>query len=91
MSIQTDTEGRLYLPAELREEYGEKFHIVRYDDRLELIPIADDPLAAVREAVGDAFEGKSAAELKEEALAAAQQEARNDLKQPDQETGNSGE
>jgi len=90
MSIQTDTEGRLYLPAELREEYGEKFHVVRYDDRLELIPIADDPLAAVREAVGDAFEGKSAAELKEEALATAQQEARNDLTRSDGETA-SGE
>ena len=91
MSIQTDTEGRLYLPAELREEYGENFHVVRYDDRLELIPIADDPLAAVREAVGDAFEGRSVAELKEEALATAQREARNDLKKSDRETGNGGE
>jgi len=90
MSIQTDTEGRLYLPAELREEYGEKFHVVRYEDRLELVPIADDPLAAVREAVGDAFDGKSVGELKAEAVATAQREARNDLEQPDQDTA-SGE
>jgi len=91
MSIQTDTQGRIYLPAELREEYGEKFHVVRYDDRIELIPIADDPLQAVREAAGDAFDGKSTAELKQEALETAQQEARDDLKQPNQDAADGGE
>jgi len=49
MSVETDSNGRLYLPAELRQQYGEKFHVVTYEDRIELIPIADDPLQAVRE------------------------------------------
>lgn len=53
MSAETDGHGRLYLPKRLREKYGEKYHIVEYEDRVELIPVADDPLAAVREAAGD--------------------------------------
>ena len=53
MSAETDGQGRLYIPKEVREKYGEKYHIVTYGDRIELIPVADDPLAAVRDAAGD--------------------------------------
>lgn len=53
MSAETDRQGRLYLPKEVREKYGEKYHIVEYEDRIELIPVADRPLAAIREAAGD--------------------------------------
>lgn len=53
MSAETDRQGRLYIPKEIREEYGEKYHIVQYEDRIELIPVADDPLAAVREGAGE--------------------------------------
>ncbi|GAB3036973.1 AbrB/MazE/SpoVT family DNA-binding domain-containing protein [Natronobiforma cellulositropha] len=79
MSVETDSHGRLYLSSELRQKYGEKFHIVEYEDRLELVPIDADPLQAVREAAGGAFDGKSAAELKGEALEQARQEASEDL------------
>lgn len=53
MSTETDRQGRLYIPKDVREKYGEKYHIVTYENRIELIPVADDPLAAVREAAGD--------------------------------------
>jgi hypothetical protein len=79
MSVETDSQGRLYLSAELRRKYGEKFHVVEYEDRLELVPIDEDPLAAVREEVGDAFEGRSIEELREEAIERAKQETRSDL------------
>jgi len=65
----------LYIPAELREQYGEKFHVVTYDDRLELIPIADDPLQAVRDAAGDAFADASVDQLREEARQQAKTDA----------------
>jgi len=52
MSAETDKQGRLYIPKEIREKYGERYHIVTYEDRIELIPVADDPLAAVRAAAG---------------------------------------
>ena len=78
MSIETDSHGRLYLTAELREKYGETFHIVEYADRLELVPIDENPLRAVREEVGDALDGTSREELREEALDRAKQEAAED-------------
>lgn len=53
MSAETDGQGRLYIPKDVREKYGEKYHIVTYEDRIELVPVADDPLTAVREAAGE--------------------------------------
>ena len=79
MSVETDANGRLYLPATLREKYGEKFHVVEYEDRIELIPIADDPLAAIREEIGDALDGQSRADLREAAHGAAKAEAIDDV------------
>lgn len=78
MSIETDSHGRLYLTSELREKYGEKFHIVEYADRLELVPIDENPLRAVREEVGDALDGTSREELREAALNQARREATAD-------------
>lgn len=75
MSVETDSHGRLYIPAELRQQYGEKFHVVTYDDRIELIPIADDPLQAVRDAAGDAFQDASVDELREDARKQANADA----------------
>ena len=62
MPSETDSHGRLYLRADLREKYGEKFHIVQYADRLELIPVEDEPIAAAREA----FDGQPVEESGEE-------------------------
>lgn len=53
MSVETDRQGRLYIPKEVREKYGQKYHIVTYENKIELIPVADNPLAAVREATGE--------------------------------------
>ncbi|SNR25050.1 hypothetical protein [Halorubrum vacuolatum] len=91
MSVETDSHGRLYLSSELRQKYGEKFHIVEYDDRLELIPIEEDPLRAVREAAGDAFEGTSVEALKKDALEQAQNEAKADLERATGEAGDASE
>lgn len=75
MSVETDSHGRLYLPADVRKKYGEKFHVVEYEDRLELIPIDEDPLEAVREAAGDAFEGQPVEKLREKARKQAKEDA----------------
>lgn len=53
MATKTDPQGRLYLSKDVREKYGEKYHVVEYDEKIELIPIADDPLAAARDAAGE--------------------------------------
>jgi hypothetical protein len=79
MTIRTDSQGRLYLSSDLRKQYGERFHVVKYEDRLELIPIDENPLQAVRDELGGALEGESIEELREEAIRRAKQEAEEDL------------
>lgn len=75
MSVETDSHGRLYLSSELRQKYGEKFHVVEYEDRIELIPIDENPLQAIREAAGGEFEEESIEELREEAREQAKTDA----------------
>lgn len=76
MSTETDRQGRLYIPKEVREKYGERYHIVTYEDRIELIPVAEDPLAAVREAAGE-LRDASVEEIREDIEAEAKAEARD--------------
>lgn len=75
MATETDDRGRLYLPSDVRERYGTRFHIIEYQDRIELVPVDEDPLKGLREAVGDAFEGKSIDELREAAIDEARTQA----------------
>lgn len=89
--METDSHGRLYLSAELRQKYGEKFHVVEYGDRIELIPIDEDPLQAVRDEIGDALEGKSRQKLRQKALERAKQESEDDIKQSKRGAGDTAE
>lgn len=67
MSKSTDERGRLYLPKDVRDRFGEKYRIVELPSHVALFPVDDDPLEGLREAVGDAFEGTDSDDLKEEA------------------------
>lgn len=69
----TADDGRIYLPADLRDRFGERFELIERGDRLLLVPIADDPLAALRAEAADGDE--SAAELNAGGLAEALEEA----------------
>jgi bifunctional DNA-binding transcriptional regulator/antitoxin component of YhaV-PrlF toxin-antitoxin module len=71
MPTNTDERGRIYLPADIRDEYGDEFRIVRLPSRVALVPVDEAPLEGLREAVGDAFEGVSHDELEDEALKTA--------------------
>jgi len=54
MSVVTlDDRGRLTVPKELREEYGDRYRLVELHDGLKLVPLADDPLDALREEFAD--------------------------------------
>jgi len=68
-----DGRGRLTLPKEIRERYGEHYHIVQLHDGIKLIPIEDDPLDALRSEFADVE--KTAAELRQEARDASLDEA----------------
>ncbi|RQG92383.1 AbrB/MazE/SpoVT family DNA-binding domain-containing protein [Natrarchaeobius chitinivorans] len=71
--VALDDRGRLTLPKEVRERYGDRYHVVQLPDGVKLVPVADDPLEALR----DEFEDVQtpADELREEARDAALDEA----------------
>lgn len=71
--VALDDRGRLTLPKEVRERYGDRYHVVQLPDGIKLVPVADDPLEALRDEFADVE--KSADELREEAREAAIDEA----------------
>jgi hypothetical protein len=74
MSKSTDERGRIYLPKDVRERFGTEYRVVELPNYVALFPIADDPLDAVEEAVGDAVAGKSVDELRQAARLKAREE-----------------
>jgi bifunctional DNA-binding transcriptional regulator/antitoxin component of YhaV-PrlF toxin-antitoxin module len=51
-----DDRGRLTLPKEMREQYGDTYHVVDVHDGIKLIPVATDPLEALRDEFADVDE-----------------------------------
>lgn len=74
-TAEVDDRGRIVIPHEIREKYGDRYRIVELDDRVELIPLKEDPIEGLRDAVGDAFDEKSITEIKQEAHDAARADA----------------
>jgi bifunctional DNA-binding transcriptional regulator/antitoxin component of YhaV-PrlF toxin-antitoxin module len=68
-----DGRGRLTLPKEIRERYGDRYRIVQLHDSVKLVPIEDDPLDALR-AEFEAID-KTAEQLRETGREAALDEA----------------
>lgn len=66
MSKSTDERGRLYLPKDVRERFGETYRVVELPSHVALFPVDDDPLEGVQDAVGDALENERVDELKEQ-------------------------
>ncbi len=73
VDITLDDRGRLTLPKALRERYGDRYFVVELHDGIKLVPVADDPLEALREEFAD-VEG-TAAELREAGRETALDEA----------------
>lgn len=67
MSKSTDERGRIYLPKEVRDRFGDEYRIVEFPSHIALFPVDEEPLEGLRAAVGDAFEGADADEWKERA------------------------
>ncbi|NUB90927.1 AbrB/MazE/SpoVT family DNA-binding domain-containing protein [Haloterrigena sp. SYSU A558-1] len=76
---EADDRGRIVIPHEIREKHGDRYRVVELDDRVELIPLKDDPIEGLRDAVGDAFDDKSIDEIKREAREAAREDAIDDV------------
>lgn len=51
--VTLDEEGRLEIPEVLRDRYGDRYWIVESGSSIKLIPLADDPLKALRDEFED--------------------------------------
>ena len=71
-TAKTDDRGRIVIPREIRETHGDRYRIVELRDRVELIPISDDPIEGLRDAVGNAFDETTIDEIKRDARRAAE-------------------
>jgi len=74
MSKSTDERGRIYLPKDVRERFGDRYRIVELPSHVALFPVDEDPLEGLRAAVGDAFRETEADELKTQAREAISRE-----------------
>ena len=85
MSKSTDERGRIYLPKDVRERFGDQYRIVELPSHVALFPVDEDPLDGLREAVGDAFDGTDTDQLKAEAREAVSREVREETEERSQE------
>ena len=76
MSKSIDERGRIYLPKDVRERFGDQYRIVELPSHVALFPVDEDPLDGIRDAVGDAFAETAADELKSDAREAISREVR---------------
>lgn len=78
MSKSTDERGRIYLPKDIRERFGDQYRIVELPSHVALFPVDEDPLEGLRAAVGDAFREGEAEDLKTDAREAISREVREE-------------
>ena len=76
MSKSTDERGRIYLPKEIRDRFGDQYRIVELPSHVALFPVDEDPVDGLRAAVGDAFAEKNINELKTDVRESIAQETR---------------
>lgn len=73
--LEADDRGRVTIPEETRERYGDRFRLVELDSSLKLVPIPDDPVETLRAAGSTELRPASLDELE----AAASETAREEL------------
>ena len=66
-------DGYIHLPEDVREKFGSRFELIDQGNSLVLVPVADDPLEALREETSGT--DKSVEELKESVMKEALDEA----------------
>ncbi|GAB3683053.1 hypothetical protein GCM10028857_09940 [Salinarchaeum chitinilyticum] len=60
----TDKRGRITIPSDLRERFGDRYRVVELDDGIKLVPIPRNPIESLRESASDELRETSAAELR---------------------------
>ena len=73
--IETDSRGRVTIPKPIRERFGERYRLVELDDGVKLVPIPEDPVAALRDAGSEELRTASLEELGEAAVEEGRRQA----------------
>lgn len=74
MGTTADKRGRIYLPKAVRDRYGDRYRIVELPTHVVLLPVDDDPIEGIHDAVGDAFADIDHDDIESEAIATAKAE-----------------
>lgn len=80
IEVETDERGRVTLPKAVRERFGQHYRLVELDDEVKLIPIPEDPVAALRDAASDELREASVEDLREAALDAGRAQAEENVR-----------
>lgn len=73
--VSTDDRGRITLPKEVRDRFGERYRLVELRSGIKLLPIPDDPVASLQAAASDELKAASMEELREAALDEGREQA----------------
>lgn len=73
--IATDERGRITIPKDLRDRFGERYRMVEVRDGIKLLPRPQNPVEALRDAASDELKAMSMEELREAGLKEAREQA----------------
>lgn len=86
MGTTADERGRIYLPKDVRDRYGDRYRIVELPTHVVLLPVDDDPIEGLRDAVGDAFANIDHDDIEGEAIATATAEINAEINDRDRQS-----
>lgn len=65
--VKTDDRGRVTIPKELRDRFGDRYRLVALPSGIKLVPMPDDPVSELRAAASDELREASLEEIEEAA------------------------
>lgn len=72
--VATDERGRITIPKDIRERFGERYRLVQLRSGIKLLPLPQDPVASLRAAASDEFREATMESLREAALEEAREQ-----------------
>jgi bifunctional DNA-binding transcriptional regulator/antitoxin component of YhaV-PrlF toxin-antitoxin module len=78
--VRTDDRGRVTIPKDVRDRYGERFRLVELHSGIKLVPIPDNPLHELRAAASDELRAAALDDLEDAAREEAHKQAGEDVR-----------